>query len=368
MVSTKPRAIVLTAAVLIVAALAFLGSTAIRPEETASLTDQSPAAMLLAPALTVSPSTAVPNQSIALVGSGYTNANTAGGAGPNGVHQITGTGSSLVNVAGTNLSSTQVSYPINLDTGGNVVVSTVIPVNATTLAGGSHTAIITDDQGLTATATFTIPARTLTVTPDSSRRGTIVTATGANFPATTTGGVGGYPVSIDYGGTVVARVTPDGSGAFTTTFEIPLSTAIPSTNTVTATILGETSTSTDTHSVPTATVAIAPTSASSGTSVTVTGTNFPAFVPVTSVTIGNLSAQSSSPASADSNGGFSIVVMVPSLPTGAQVVMAAAGGGYGRRDIHGHSANSTTYTDSHTYANPGAAHGTLLRLGFLAGC
>ena len=207
-VSARPRAFVLTAAGLVVATLAFLGSDFLKPEDTATSTSRAPAALVLVPSLSVSPSSAVPNQSIALIGSGFTAASIAGGAGANGAHQITGVGTSFVNVAGIILSSAQITYPINLDTGGNLVATTVVPVNATTLAGGSHTAVATDDLGATASATFTIPTRAFTVSPVTGRRGTTVTATGTSFPASNPGLTGNFPVDIAYAGTVVAQVTP----------------------------------------------------------------------------------------------------------------------------------------------------------------
>ena len=228
------RAIALLAAGLAMAALALFAIGGLSTNPAAGSSNPATSATVLAASLSVSPINAVPNQSIALIGSGFTTSFTAGGAGPNGVHQITGVGTSFVRVAGIILSSAQITYPINLDSSGSLVVTTAVPVNATTLTGGSHTADVTDDQGVTASATLTILQRVLAVSPDTGRRGSIVTATGTGFPASNPRVTGSFPVNINYAGTVVARVTPDSSGSFVVTFEVPLSAATPSTNTVTA--------------------------------------------------------------------------------------------------------------------------------------
>ena len=62
----------------------------------------------------VSPKTALPNESVTLLGTGFTPSTTAGGAGAFGSHQITGNGNSVVVVGGTPLVSPNAVYPINL--------------------------------------------------------------------------------------------------------------------------------------------------------------------------------------------------------------------------------------------------------------
>ena len=69
--------------------------------------------------VTVTPTTAVPNQQISLFGTGFTPATTSGGKGPGGAHQITGAGISGVTVSGFLLAAPNVNYPINIDSNGN---------------------------------------------------------------------------------------------------------------------------------------------------------------------------------------------------------------------------------------------------------
>ena len=273
--STRPRVYGLAFAVLAVAVIAFFSIETFKSEQSASASNPAPTSNLLAASLTLSPSTGIPNQSIGIVGSGFTTANTAGGGGPNGVHQITGSGSSFVSIAGILLGSPHANYPINLDSSGNFVVNAIVPVTAATLTAGTVTVSVTDDQGVNATATLTVPQRTLTLDPSTSRRGSEVTATGAGFPVDNPGLTGSFAVAIDYAGAQLVSVTPDGSGAFETTFSVPNSASIPSTNTVTATVIARGSTSTASHSVPSASITAAPDESPSGSRVTVTASNFP---------------------------------------------------------------------------------------------
>jgi len=310
---------------LAVVGLALFSSGTLSVEPAAGASNQGSLASVLAPSLTVSPTTAVPNQSIAIIGSGFTPASTAGGGGPNGVHQITGQGTSFVIVAANLLGPPHITYPINLDSGGAFVAPVFVPVNTATLAGGTITVTATDAQGVTATATFTVPQRTLELEPDETRRGSTVTATGKGFPASNLGLTGFFSVNIDYAGISLTSVTPDSSGDFEINFQVPPSALIPSTNTVSANIVGNLGSSIATHSVPAASISIAPNNSSPGSTVTVTGSNFPAFAPVSSLTFGNVQAMPSPSPTTDRNGAFTSNVLVPDLPAGNQRVLGVAG-------------------------------------------
>ena len=313
-------------AAIAVAVIAFLSVGALKSEKTASASNPALNANLLAASLSLSPSTAIPNQSIGIVGNGFTTVATSGGGGAAGVHRITGSGSSYISIAGITLGSPHANYPIDLDSSGNFVANAIVPVTAATLTAGSVTVSVTDDAGVTATATLTVPQRTLTLDPISSHRGSEVTATGAGFPADNPGLTGSFPVAIDYAGTQIVNVTPDSSGAFVTTFSVPLGASIPSTNTVTATVIARGSKSTASHSVPSASITASPTESSSGSDVTVTASNFPAFAPVSSLTIGSVQVLPSGGINTDKDGAFTSSILVPDLPNGNQVLQAIAGG------------------------------------------
>ena len=283
-----PRKFGLALAGLAVAIIAFFSVGALSSDQAATSSNPAPKANILAASLTLSPSTAIPNQSIGIIGNGFTLPTTAGGAGPGGVHQITGSGNSFISIAGILLGPPHATYPFDFDSSGNFVASAVVPVTVATLSAGTVTVSVTDDAGVTATATLTIPSRTLILDPSTSVRGSDVTATGAGFPTDNSGLTGSFPVAIDYAGTQLVNVSPDSSGAFVTTFSVPIGASIPSTNTVTATVIGRPATSTASHSVPAASITAAPDQSPSGSSVTVTASNFPAFAPVSSMSLGNL--------------------------------------------------------------------------------
>jgi hypothetical protein len=311
---------------LVVTALAVFWSGIIGPNPVAGSPKQVPEPRILATSLTLHPATAIPGQSIIVSGTGFTLASTAGGAGPNGVHQVTGAGNSTVIVAGIPLESPHVTYPINLDSGGSLTATVIVPVTFATLSAGPETVTITDDRGITASATVTISGRTLTLDPSTSNRGSTVTITGAGFPASNPNGPGVYPVSLDYAGTSVGITTPDSNGAFSANIVVPITPLIPSTNIVTAMVLYKPASSTATHTVPSATLALVPAVGSPGAVIAVSGTNFPPFAPLTSITIGALPIMPSPALFTDSAGGFSVFILVPGFAAGDTTIMASAGG------------------------------------------
>ena len=280
----------------------------------------------LAATLTLTPTSAVPNQTIVLIGPGFTAATTTGGAGPGGVHQITGSGASVVKIGDVTLTSPHITYPINLDSSGLLAETLVVPVNSTTLAGGSLTVAVTDDQGVTASATLTMVQRKITLNKTTGRRESDVRIEGTGFPATNLVASGSFIVTVDYGGTPVGNITPDSDGEFDTTFKVPTRAAIPSTNTVTALIVGTSATATATHSVPAAAISVSPDTSPPGFNVTVSGSDFPAFAQVSSLTVGSTAVLQLPSSTTTSNGRFIATFLVPAIGPGTHVVVATVGG------------------------------------------
>ena len=277
-------------------------------------------------ALTVTPSTAVPNQQVVLTGTGLSLSSTAGGTGANGLHRVTGTGISFIKFNGIPMGPPRVTYPILLDSGGNLVASLVVPVNAGTLAPGAQSIEVVDDVGAKATASVTIPSRVFTITPASSFRGTMVTAKATGFPAGNPTIPGDQRVTILYGNTTVATPTPDSSGAFETTFLVPVDAGLASSNTVTVSALGGLATSTATHAVPGPSISFAPESGPPGFPTFITGINFPAFQTITSVIFGGAQVLPSPAPNPDADGKFDISVLVPQVSPGVHSVTLTAGG------------------------------------------
>jgi hypothetical protein len=296
--------------------------------------------MVISPAiLTLTPETnLVPNQTVTVIGQGYT----TGGAAE--INDSTDDSSILIDgdstglkAAGTASATSKINEgtKITIDNGGNWSSAIVIPINTTTVTPGSHDLKVTDDQGREGLAVLVIAERSLVMAPLESRVGTVVTVTGSGFPAdnTKTGAASTPSISIKYtyGTTTdtVATLTPDSSGNITGTFTVPLNAPIPSTNSVTAefkyTPTGgseTTSTTAVTHTIPRATVTISPSSGPTGTNVTITGAGFKTFSTVSTLQIGDIDVRPAPVPSTDSEGGFTTTVLIPQANTGSQSVQA----------------------------------------------
>jgi IPT/TIG domain len=281
-----------------------------------------PALQSSSPTVTLSPATALPNQSIIVTGKGFT---TGGGTKVSSI----AIGVSLIPVEKINFGSA-----VDVDNGGNFVANVVIPLNSATLTPGSYSVEATDSAGVKASTSLTIPTPTLSVSPTSSRVGSTVTATGANFPINNGGfGADNTPaITIEYevnGGTSrsVVTVFPDSSGGFTATFTVPVDAPVPSSdNIVRALISGASAAATTKHSVPNPILTPSPAKGAPGTEVTLTGSDFKAFATVTSLTLGGLDVVDLSGLHTDAIGGFTITFVVPETYGGAQPVSVEVGG------------------------------------------
>lgn len=280
----------------------------------------------LAAAVTVSPTTAVPNQQISLFGTGFTPSTTSGGQGPAGGHQITGIGISGITVSGTLLTAPHVSYPIDFDSNGNWAISVVVPVSATSLLGGVQEIRVIDDAGLLAIVSYTLPQRTLTVSPTSSRRNSSVTVTGTGYPATNEFGTASNTVSLDYGSISLGNFTPDANGDLNAVIIVPQTASSPSTNSVKTTLLGTGRTNSASHAIPGPTVTVTPDSGPPGTVATISGTDFPGFVPVSAINAGAISIMPLPGPNTNSLGEFSSTVVIPDFPAGSRTILTTAGG------------------------------------------
>jgi uncharacterized protein YaiE (UPF0345 family) len=259
--------------------------------------------------MTLSPSTAVPLQTITISGSGFN-----GGA---TVDTIT-VGNFTVVAA--NIAS---GATVTADDSGNIVAQLKIPIDATdatTRTAGTYKITITDSAGRTGQADLVIPSRVVTLSPASSRRASTITVEGTGFPASTS-------VTVKYATTTVGSATPDSAGAFSTTITVPTTASIPSTNAVLVTSSADGApTGSASHAVPGASITIAESSAVSGEQITVTGEGFPGYATMTALTVGAVSAIPTPAPSTDIDGKFTTTVLVPQLASGTQAVLATIGG------------------------------------------
>ena len=275
--------------------------------------------------MTVSPNPAVPNQSVTITGSGFKPATAPGGTGPNGVHQITGTGNSFVTLGGIRVVAPNITYPIDLDSSGKLLAIFILPVDSTVLAATSMEVTVTDQQRSTASTTLGLMQRELTLEPDTSGRISLVKVTGKGFPANNPLGTGNFPITIDYAGEAMIIATPTADGSFEAIFTVPLTAGIPSTNRVTATTTGYATTASTNHSVPGASLTIDPTQAAAGSTITVVGRHFPGFSTFDALAIGPVPILPV-PAPTDKDGNFSASIVVPQLTVGTWILTATVGG------------------------------------------
>ena len=269
--------------------------------------------------LTLTPNNAVAGQTVTLSGTGFSPVSISGGGGANGVHQITGQGTSVVTLAGVALSTPNITYPVNLDSSGNFIVSVDLPVSTTTLTAATVLVKATDSGGRTGTASLLISTRTITLVPTSGVRGSDVEITGSGFAADNNS------VSITYTGTQVANVLPDSDGDFKVKITVPVTATIPSANTVTATVIGLVASASATHTIPNASLTVGPTSGTPGSFLTVSGSNFPAFATVQAMSLGSLSILPLPAPVTDSAGKFIASARAPAAGLGTQSLLVTVG-------------------------------------------
>ncbi|MQG36600.1 MAG: hypothetical protein FI721_07615, partial [SAR202 cluster bacterium] len=286
--------------------------------------------------LTATPNAVVPNQTVNLQGTGWTDggAATINAASDASVISLGGATTGLratgtAAVAAINAGNGS----ITIDNGGNWSAPVVIPMTNGSMGGGTQTLEVTDNGGRTGSVEITIASRSLSITPAASGLGTTVSVEGSGYPAanSSTGAATAPTVTMTYyygsSSKNVATFTPDGNGAFAGTFTVPLDAGIPSDNLVKSSFSytpsggsATTVTNTVSHSIPTASLTASLSSGPAGTVVTLTGTGFKAFSTVSSLTIGGVDSRPAPVPATDGDGELSTEVMVPQLATGSHAI------------------------------------------------
>ncbi len=286
--------------------------------------------------LTATPNAVVPNQTVNLQGTGWTDggAATINAASDASVVSLGGATTGLratgtAAVAAINAGNGS----ITIDNGGNWSAPVVIPMTNGSMGGGTQTLEVTDNGGRTGSVEITIASRSLSITPAASGLGTTVSVEGSGYPAanSSTGAATAPTVTMTYyygsSSKNVATFTPDGNGAFSGTFTVPLDAGIPSDNLVKSSFsytpsggAATTVTNTVSHSVPTASLSASLSSGPAGTVVTLSGSGFKAFSTVSSLTIGGVDSRPAPVPATDGDGELTTEVMVPQLATGSHAI------------------------------------------------
>ena len=255
--------------------------------------------------LSVSPSSAVPGQEITVEGTGFTS----------GLKLTTLT---VGGVAQTTLSNRNSVNGYDVLSGGRVVISFKVPGGVT---DGNKNIQVTDADSRIGEVSLTVPEPTITLNPDSSRRGTDVAVSGTGFPANSN-------ITVDYGTNEpgIATGRTDSTGNFTAAFGIPSDAAIGGDATVKASVTaGGTGYEAEAiHAVPDKAITVTPEVARSGDTIMIVGTGFPRYADV-QVKIGDGVFRATN-SRTDGIGDFTVSVIVPGIDSGTHVLQVDAGG------------------------------------------
>ena len=267
--------------------------------------------------VTVTPTSGVDGQEVTISGSGF-------GAGV-AIATITVGGVSVTKLSSGGLATTDAVTTVSADNSGNLTASFLLPNDAVLRTAGDHKIIVTVGTGTdarTGEVLVTVPGRTMTLDTAESKRGSTVNVTGTGFKAKAS-------ITIAYtnsgaSAVTVGTSTADALGNWSGSFVVPTTASIPSSNTVTGTAASGSS-KTATHALPGAGISSDLTEQSTGESFTLSGTSFPSYVSVTTITVGGIDAKPSPAPATDTNGDFSASIMVPGLTTGTHAISVTAG-------------------------------------------
>ena len=279
------------------------------------------------PQIMVTPETVLPNQRISLIGTGFSPRKIIANADID-----TGDTDPIVSIGGRAIDPDQINdgEPVRVDNGGNWSASVDLPLAEATTGPGQRVIRVTDSGNRTGGVEVTIPDRTVTVSPEAGRVGTIALVEGTGFPSKNDEG---EPVSIDVvyetaSGATRLSATPDASGRFEVQLRVPTTAAIPSSNTVKVSFTdvdGVVVPITIPHNVPEGIVQLSETSGGPGSVITVNGEGFKSFVPISEVMVGTLDITPAPKPSTDGNGMMSFDILIPGLDVGIQTIEVSVG-------------------------------------------
>ncbi len=252
--------------------------------------------------LTVQPASVVPGQQITIQGSGF--------VATDEIDEVT--------VGGIDVN---ISPAAEVSSAGDVVIAINVPSPAGTAIGsGSKTVSVTaTGSNRVAEGSIEIPKASITLSPDSSRRGSSVNVSGTGFPS-------GDLVQVKYDNNgafvTVAAGSADASGAVDITFKVPSYARIGTKHDVQAASVGVYAgvTVKAVHVTPGAIVTLSTDAIASGDQLTVSGMNFPAFATVAVMEIGGVDVRPVPAPATSIDGDFTSTVLVPQLELGNQTV------------------------------------------------
>ena len=282
---------------------------------------------IIGPQITATPNEVLANQRISLVGTGFSPGSVIANA-----DDDLGQTDPVVAIGGKTITGDRINdgQPVRVDNGGNWSASVDLPLAEATTAAGTRLIRVTDSRNRSGGVEVTIPDRSVSITPDSGRVGTIALIEGRGFPSKNDEG-NSFNVEIVYetaSGQTTVSATPDASGRFEVQLRIPTTAAIPSSNTVKVSFVdgdGVTVPMTIPHNVPEGVINLSNTIGGPGSTVGVKGEGFKSFVPISSVKIGNIDITPAPKPSTDVNGMMEFEVLIPGLDVGIQTIEVQVG-------------------------------------------
>ena len=225
---------------------------------------------------------------------------------------ISGSGDSYVKMDNLRLAHNVVNYPVSVSADGRFETTFRVPISKGIAAKDSLEFTTVDTAGRTARGTLYLKREVITITPLESARGTRITVEGTGFFSNVSGADSSYRVLLSYGGAQIKSTILDASGAFKTSFNVPVTTDVGSENPITVELEGWPSVRVvSNHKVPEAGVQVIPDAALPGEYIELIGTGFTRFRLVT-IGIGHLWVSNSDRfLKTDVSGGFRGTVEVP---------------------------------------------------------
>lgn len=278
------------------------------------------------PRVTVTPATALPNQRVSLIGTGFTpDSRITGGADPSATPAES---DPSITIGGFVIPDAVINEgdPVTVDNGGKWSASVDLPLRDVTTRDGEREIRVTDSQGRSGTVSVTIPARKVTIDPPAGRIGTTATIRGENFPSKNDQGESfNIQITYDPGSNREVQVSTvsDASGNFEAKLRVPSGAVIPSTNVVRVTFNdseGVPVTTTVSHEVPEGNITLSANSGAPGSTITLRGEGFKAFVPVRSVKVGSIDVIPSPAPSTNGQGMMEFEILIPGLESGIQTI------------------------------------------------
>ena len=270
------------------------------------------------------PTTVLPNQTIALRGSGFSGEDDAH------ITQITLGGDNVFTEDG------QGDPVIETDDNGSWNYSAVVPVTPNTADGGELSLRVTDSEQRTGSTVLTIPERSVNISPTEGRIGSTFTITGVNYPVLNSrDDAQEIEVIVDYDNLDDTDVEPDAAGRWQVSMKVPNAAGIPSTNVILVTFKVDSNRDGDIndsdvdeiddfrHQVPGAAISLSPASGPEGTHVEVTATGFDRFTTLDvdgGLKVGDKQVSVVPNPSTDREGNATFSFLVPGLDSGIQTV------------------------------------------------